>query len=168
MSSEMAEAPEGAGVDEAPDEVAADIDNSAEVAELRAQLEEAQRKNKYLAEGFVAAKRPHWTEEAQRLHPELAALIGKEGFARIEAPSRRAFQREAERLAEVHAPAIRALKSMKESAAQTIESVRVQAVEDARAEVAAAWGRPAGDSIGAPVRTAEDEKAETLRKLASG
>jgi hypothetical protein len=96
-------------------ETDAGIDASAEVAALKAQLAEERRRNEFLTEGFVQAKRPAWRQEAERLHPELLALVGREGFDAIQATSRRAFLREAERLAEVHAPSVTALRRSKKS-----------------------------------------------------
>jgi hypothetical protein len=159
-------APDGATAEvTAPAAGEAGFDSSAELAQLRAQVGELEKKNQFLSEGFVAARRPAWTAEVQRLHPELAALVGKEGFAGIQATSRRSFLRAAEALAEAHAPSIAALKSMKEQASTAVEDARLAAADAARQEVIEAWGRPAADSISPPARDAKSEKDEIVRRL---
>ncbi len=155
-------APEGLAV-ETPAEVDAGFDGSAEIAQLRAQLDAAQKRATFAEEGYAAARKPAWIQEAQRLHPELSALVGVAGLSSIEATSRRSFQRKAEELAALHGPSINALRAMKEQASSAVEEARQAAAEQARAEVISAWGKPSSDSIGPP--PAPDKKAETLQRL---
>jgi hypothetical protein len=165
MTDYAPEPPAGQG-EEVPAEVDAGIDSTVELAELRSKLEAAESRASFLEQQVVAKSKRGWVEEQARAHPELVALLGKEGLAGIEATSRRGFERKAAQLAELHAPSIEQLRSLKEQASASVEALREQAVQDARAEVAAAWGKPAGDFAGSSRLEPEDPKATLIRKLA--
>ena len=153
MDAEL-DTPDGdAEVQQEPEIVDAGVDSTAEVAQLRAQLEEMEKRNEFLRTGFIAAKKPHWVAEQTRLNPELTTLLGKEAIAGIDADSRRSFARKVEALAEVHSPTIGRLKALREEASLSVEQIRIAATALAREEVAAAWVSPRATPFRAPGRS---------------
>jgi hypothetical protein len=147
MSEQAYEAPESA-TDDA--DATAVVDEGVELEQMRARLREVEGRNQFLETRFVEAARPRWLAEAKRLHPEVASL-DPNAFDDIDATSRRRFQAKAAERASRYTPAV-----------ARVEALREQARLEARREVAAAWGTPAGDFLGAAVEPAAAEKAKTL------
>ena len=145
-------------------------DPSAELAQLRAERDAERKKNEFLRRGFVEAKRPAWVKAAMRQNPELADMIGEDGFRSIEAPSGREYERRVQELA-AH-PLASAYRSRMQASKAGLEALREQAHAEGfaagREEAAAAWGRPSADMLAEPSPKPPNEKEQIIRKLVGG
>lgn len=157
--------------DDELDALLAEPDIAAEVeAEIAAEMEEfsdtydpdearriktLEKRNQWLEQQHVAGQRKNWVAENLRKYP-LLATYAPDDIAAIDATSRRAFAREAQKLNErysrVLGPALQDLHAAKEIA-------KTEAEQAARSKAAAEWGLPALDPSSALPGAAAQEAA---------
>lgn len=151
--------------EEARSEIAAELaddDGEYEYAdpEVAAKLRTLEKRNAFLESQVVAKSKRGWIEEAKRAYPDLARLIPGE-LEGIAATSRRAFAREADKINAKYAAVLAEPLAKLEAARQAIAQ---GAVATARAEVANAWGKPAGDVLPALAAATQDALTEARSK----
>lgn len=128
--------------------------------QVAARIRALEKRNAFLESQNIAKSKKGWVEEAKRGCPDLARwLPGRiEG---IDASSRRAFLREAERrnleAQQIFGPTLAKLEADR-------AAIAADAVAAARAEVAAAWGRPAADTLPPTAAAAAEALAKARAK----
>ncbi len=104
-------------------------------------IKKLEKRAAWLEGQLVAKSRSGWVAENLRAYPLLATYAADDVKA-IQATSRRGFAREAAALNERY---MRVLKPAIDDIAKAKAALKAEATDEARAEVAQAWGKPIGD-----------------------